>query len=136
MGPKKSKLELPPALTMKTRDGNKGKVVGAPDMPKPRKSHQEVEEEKEKKAHAKEQAIQKTQEAMQRVAEIESRSREDAPTILLTQPRTPAPPRVQPLRHSRVQRNAKESTPQVPQTSGTDIAQGQHGILHLPWSLT
>lgn len=81
MPPKKLvALSLPPALTMKLRDGNKNKVVGAPDMPKPKRSHEQVQEEKDRKAHEKEEAARKLAATLQRIQELEKGAAEDTPT--------------------------------------------------------
>ncbi|KAJ2968380.1 hypothetical protein NUW54_g13237 [Trametes sanguinea] len=62
-------IELPPPL--KTRAANRGRVVGAPDMPRPRRSSEEVLEEKELKRLALAQAKAKQEAAIARVAELE-----------------------------------------------------------------
>ncbi|CDO72720.1 hypothetical protein BN946_scf184990.g3 [Trametes cinnabarina] len=72
-------LELPPALT--TRPGNRSRVVGGPDMPHPKRSHEAVLQEKAKKEREVAETQQRQAQALAHVAAIEQMSAERAPTI-------------------------------------------------------
>lgn len=85
----KKKLELPPAL--QTRASNRGRVVGAPDMPRPKRSHEEVLEEEQKQEEAATAAKAKQQAAIERVAAIEERSGEGESTMAAKPPPRPRP---------------------------------------------
>ena len=76
--PKKTPIELPPALT--TRAANKGRKVGAPDMPRPKRTHEEVVVDQERTAQKKARQQKKHDQAQQRVLELEGGLAEDAPT--------------------------------------------------------
>lgn len=82
MGPKK-KLELPPAL--QTRAANRGRMVGAPDMPRPKRSHEDVLQEQKLKEDEAAAARVQQQVAIARVAELEQTLGEQTAT---TRPHT------------------------------------------------
>ncbi len=71
--------ELPPGL--QTCQKNKHKCVGAPDMPRPRRSSAQVTEEKAKKTEAKEHLSQQQRHAEQRIQDLQEQLAEDAPTV-------------------------------------------------------
>ncbi|KAI0669169.1 hypothetical protein C8Q78DRAFT_992816 [Trametes maxima] len=74
--PKTKKLELPPAL--RTRATNQGRVVGAPDMPRPKRTPQEVAQEQAEKEKAAADAKAKHDAALARIAVLEALSSENA----------------------------------------------------------
>ena len=76
--PKKPSIELPPTLT--TRAANKGRKVGAPDMPRPKRTHEEVVVDQERTAQRKARKQKKYDQAQQRVLELEEDLTENAAT--------------------------------------------------------
>ncbi|CDO72714.1 hypothetical protein BN946_scf184985.g134 [Trametes cinnabarina] len=77
----KKKLELPSGLS--TRAANRGRLVGAPDMPRPRRSPEEVTQERETKAREEEETRSKQALAIAWVAAIEEKAGEDNPPTKL-----------------------------------------------------
>ncbi|CDO78172.1 hypothetical protein BN946_scf184918.g3 [Trametes cinnabarina] len=75
----KKRLELPPAL--QTRTANHGRVVGAPDMPRAKRSSQEVATEKAHKEKAAAETEEKRRAALERIAAIEEASGENDASI-------------------------------------------------------
>ncbi|CDO77041.1 hypothetical protein BN946_scf184403.g16 [Trametes cinnabarina] len=75
----KKKLELPPAL--QTRASNRNRIVGAPDMPRPKRSHDEVIEEARQREGEAAIAQKKQQAAIARLASIEQQSDESTGII-------------------------------------------------------
>lgn len=75
----KKKLELPPAL--QTRTSNRSRVVGAPDMPRPKRTHEEVVEKA--RVREEEQAViqEKQQVTVAQLAAIEQESGEHESVI-------------------------------------------------------
>ena len=76
---RKKTYELPPAL--QTRPRNKEWVVGAPDMPNPHRTHEEVVQEQTQKAAEKARADAQRDAAKKRALDIEVLSAENTPTI-------------------------------------------------------
>lgn len=115
MPPRPLGVKLPAALTMKLCDSNKTKVVGAPDMPKPKRNHEQVQADKEKKAHAKDEATRVKAAAHERVLAVEQESAEDTPMQAPLSSDVNSAPHVQPPHHAR-QASRRMGMPQRKQT--------------------